>query len=151
MTPPPVDAAVRAADLLSRDPPRVPDRDAERTRQFAEAVKQVGKEAGVPVVDCWTPIDEAAKRDEGGLGKYLSDGLHLNAEGYKLVTAGEKPAAQRKRSAKLTLPSLSRAQKWQKSSPSNCPSCTGIDSSRTSPSESIRVESSALTGRKLWC
>lgn len=87
ITPPPVDAAVRAADLLSRDPPRVPDRDVEVTRQFAEAVKQVGAQLGVPVVDCWTAINDAAQR-EGGLDKYMADGLHLTAEGYKLVTAG---------------------------------------------------------------
>lgn len=88
ITPPPVDAEVRGRDLLARDPPRVPDRDAERTRLFAEAVKEVGKEAEIPAVDAWTRIDEAAKRD-GGLGKYLNDGLHLTAEGYKLVTIGE--------------------------------------------------------------
>lgn len=81
-----MDAETRANDLLSRDPPRVPDRDAERTRLFAEAVKEVGKEANAPTVDVWTRINEAAKRD--GLGKYLSDGLHLTAAGYELVTIG---------------------------------------------------------------
>lgn len=81
-----MDAETRGQDLLSRDPPRVPDRDAERTRLFAVAVIEVAKEAGVPVVDCWTRINEAAQRD--GLGKYLADGLHLTAAGYELVTIG---------------------------------------------------------------
>ncbi|ORY78422.1 SGNH hydrolase [Leucosporidium creatinivorum] len=91
ITPPPVDAEVRGADLMARDPPRVPDRDAERTRQFAEAVKEVGKEAEIPAVDAWSRINEAAERD-GGLTKYLNDGLHLTAEGYKLVTVGVSEA-----------------------------------------------------------
>lgn len=54
---------------------------------FAEAVKEVGLEAAVPCVDTWTVIMEAAK--EGGLEKYLADGLHLNPDGYALVTGGE--------------------------------------------------------------
>ncbi|GAA5978686.1 hypothetical protein JCM10908_004446 [Rhodotorula pacifica] len=87
ITPPPVDASVRNADLANRDPPRGPDRDAERTRQFAEAVKDVAHTSGLPVLDAWSLIDAAAKRD-GGLGKYLNDGLHLTTAGYQVVTEG---------------------------------------------------------------
>ena len=54
---------------------------------YAEAAKEVAKEAGVYAVDTWTAITQAAER-EGGLSKYLSDGLHLSGEGYKVVTAG---------------------------------------------------------------
>lgn len=87
LTPPPVDEPVRTLDLASRAVPLGPDRDAERTRLFAEAVKEVGREAGVPVVDTWTGIMQAAER-EGGLERYLVDGLHLSAEGYRVVFEG---------------------------------------------------------------
>lgn len=66
----------------------VPDREYERTHQFAEAVKQVAGERGIPSVDVWTAIADAAARD-GGLGRYLSDGLHLTADGYAIVTNGK--------------------------------------------------------------
>ncbi|GAA5854754.1 hypothetical protein JCM5353_007618 [Sporobolomyces roseus] len=85
ITPPPVDSNVRNNELTSRIPPRVPDRDSEMTRLYAEAVKQVGQEQKVHVVDVWTAIDTKAK-EAGGLAKYLSDGLHLTAEGYEVVT-----------------------------------------------------------------
>ena len=39
LTPPPVDAPVRNHELATRDYPRPPDRDSERTRSFAEAVQ----------------------------------------------------------------------------------------------------------------
>lgn len=58
------------------------------TRLYAEAVKQVAQEQKVHVVDVWTAIDTKA-RESGGLAKYLSDGLHLTAEGYEVVTFGK--------------------------------------------------------------
>ncbi|GAA6029483.1 hypothetical protein JCM8097_003702 [Rhodosporidiobolus ruineniae] len=86
ITPPPVDGNKRAADLLARDPPRQPDRDVARTREFARAVEEVAKEVGSPSVDVWTAIDEAAKEDGGKLDRFLSDGLHLTPAGYRVVT-----------------------------------------------------------------
>lgn len=89
ITPPPVDAEVRNAELASRDPPRVPDRDRKHTQAFAEAVKEVARDAQVPSVDVWTKITATAEQQDGGkLDRYLSDGLHLTAEGYRLVTEG---------------------------------------------------------------
>ncbi|GAA5903836.1 SGNH/GDSL hydrolase family protein [Sporobolomyces salmoneus] len=85
ITPPPVDADVRNNELTSRVPPRVPDRDSEMTRQYAQAVNEVAQQEGVHSVDVWTAIDEKAKA-EGGLEKYLSDGLHLTGAGYEVVT-----------------------------------------------------------------
>ncbi|GAA5845958.1 hypothetical protein JCM11251_002951 [Rhodosporidiobolus azoricus] len=88
LTPPPVDAESRNSELASRKPPRVPDRDAERTRQFAEAVKEVAKERGVPSVDVWSAVmKEAEEKDGGKLDRLLGDGLHLTPDGYKVVTA----------------------------------------------------------------
>lgn len=99
LTPPPVDDGTRNAELASRTPARVPDRDAERTRQFAEAVKEVGAQGKVPVVDVWGRIMQFARDNDGGkLDKYLSDGLHLTAEGYRIATAGASPSLSLSRS-----------------------------------------------------
>lgn len=82
VTPPPVNTYQRGADLHSRDPPKLLDRSFETTRKYAEAVVQVGSNEGVPVVDIWNAIYDAAGRDEKLLTRFLSDGLHLNADGY---------------------------------------------------------------------
>lgn len=47
--------AVRNNELISRTPSRVPDRDSERTRLFAEATKEVASELGVLSVVRSTP------------------------------------------------------------------------------------------------
>lgn len=88
LTPPPVDAEVRARDLLSRSPARAPDRSVENTHAFAQAVKDLGAARGLPVLDVWTAINDAAGRE--GFARYLSDGLHLTPEGYEIVSAGLK-------------------------------------------------------------
>ncbi|GAA6019620.1 hypothetical protein JCM11491_002828 [Sporobolomyces phaffii] len=85
VTPPPVNAHVRNAELTSRDPPRVPDRDAALTQAYADAVRLVAAQERLHVVDVWTAIDTKA-REDGGLEKYLYDGLHLSAAGYEIVT-----------------------------------------------------------------
>ena len=36
------------------------------------------------VADTWTKIFEAAGKEEKQLRKFLTDGLHLNAEGYQV-------------------------------------------------------------------
>jgi len=84
-TPPPINTYQRGADLAARDPPQQLDREFDVTRQYAEAVKGVGAEKGVPVLDVWTLLYEAAGRDERKLDKFMDDGLHLNAVGYELV------------------------------------------------------------------
>jgi len=57
------------------------------TRSYAEAVKEVGVQVGVPVADVWTEIWEAAGRDERALEQFLYDGLHLNAAGYEVKSS----------------------------------------------------------------
>jgi lysophospholipase L1-like esterase len=64
------------------------DRTWERTQAFAEAVKTVGNDKGVPVVDCWSYIWEAADKDEIKLEGFFTDGLHLNEEGYAVSRVG---------------------------------------------------------------
>jgi len=88
ITPPPVDEAARAKDLGSRDPPLEVDRTFDNTKAYANAVQEIGEKEGVPVVDAWTLIWEAAKQDPKELPKFLPDGLHLNADAYGLVYEG---------------------------------------------------------------
>lgn len=54
------------------------------TKSYAEAVKEVGAQLGVPVADVWTEIWEAAGRDERACEQFLNDGLHLNTAGYEV-------------------------------------------------------------------
>ncbi|KAI0317859.1 SGNH hydrolase-type esterase domain-containing protein [Amylostereum chailletii] len=84
LTPPPINTIQRGADLASRDPPKELDRLFGVTRAYADAVRELGKTEGVPVVDAWTKLWEAAAKEEGNLGGFLTDGLHLNERGYKV-------------------------------------------------------------------
>lgn len=88
ITPPPVNTHQWAEFQQSQDPPREQDRDNDKARQYADAVKEVGAMDGIPVVDVYTPLWEAAGQNERTLSKYLSDGLHLNADGYSFVYDG---------------------------------------------------------------
>ncbi|KAA1471292.1 SGNH hydrolase [Dentipellis sp. KUC8613] len=85
IAPPPVNTIQRGADLASREPARDLDRDFETTRQYAKEVLEVGAREGVPVVDIWTALWEAAGKEERGLERFLYDGLHLNEEGYRIA------------------------------------------------------------------
>ncbi|KAH8927864.1 SGNH hydrolase [Atractiella rhizophila] len=88
VTPPPISASMRAADLASRPIPMALDRTEERTKQFADAVLDVANELGEDValgVDVWSAIDTKI-RQTGRPELYLSDGLHLTVQGYQVVT-----------------------------------------------------------------
>ncbi|KIJ68948.1 hypothetical protein HYDPIDRAFT_105485 [Hydnomerulius pinastri MD-312] len=62
-----------------------PGRVFNETKSYAEAVKEVGAQIGVPVADVWTEIWEAAGRDEKSCENFLYDGLHLNGAGYEII------------------------------------------------------------------
>ncbi|KAH9857702.1 SGNH hydrolase [Lenzites betulinus] len=85
MTPPPVSTPLRARAQKAKEPPRELDREFGTTQAYAEAVGEVGRELGVPVVDLWGRLYEEAGRDEVGMERFLTDGLHLNEEGYAIV------------------------------------------------------------------
>ncbi|KAG8954694.1 hypothetical protein FRC04_011127 [Tulasnella sp. 424] len=86
ITPAPINEAVRAATLGSRDPPIALDRKSEVTKKYAEAVIKLGQELNVPVLDVYTPIWEATDNgDPKKLERYLYDGLHLSKEGYAVL------------------------------------------------------------------
>jgi len=63
-----------------------PTRTFNATQSYAEEVRKVGKKEGVPVVDAWNRIWEAAKKDKEAVKEFFTDGLHLNGAGYKVST-----------------------------------------------------------------
>ncbi|KAL1748110.1 SGNH hydrolase-type esterase domain-containing protein [Schizophyllum fasciatum] len=85
ITPPPVNTLQRGADLRARDPPKELDREFGVTATYAQAVRVVGKEEGVPVADVFQAIWSAAGEKEEELAKFLGDGLHLNKAGYEIM------------------------------------------------------------------
>ncbi|KAI0350079.1 SGNH hydrolase [Trametes cingulata] len=90
ITPPPVDPewwAKSVAELM-QSAVEPPDRSLEKSKEYAEAAKEVAGKEGVAVVDVWTQIWEAAGGNSGGLKEFLYDGLHLNEKGYGVVYEG---------------------------------------------------------------
>ncbi|KAG8745302.1 hypothetical protein FRC10_008319 [Ceratobasidium sp. 414] len=86
VTTPPINATQRNAELASRNPPIGPDRTHENTKAYAQAVIDVGKKRGVPVVDLWAALWKEAGETEKGLEALLPDGLHCNGASYKVST-----------------------------------------------------------------
>ena len=84
LTPPPLSETMWARRQAAKDPPRVLDRRFTVTRAYADAAREVAAEEGVHVVDVWSAIWKKAGEKEEGLAEYLSDGLHLTANGYKV-------------------------------------------------------------------
>lgn len=60
------------------------NRTNEAARAYAECIKDVGRETGTPVADIWSTIMDKVGRDDRDLSEFLGDGLHLNANGYKV-------------------------------------------------------------------
>jgi len=101
LTPPPVEETVLTEQLRAEDSPEG-IRKAKDAAEYAEAVREVGKEAGVAVLDVWTDFMKAAGWEGGdavlpgsiALGKdpvlagLLYDGLHLSDKGYRRVYNG---------------------------------------------------------------
>lgn len=82
-TPPPINGP----QWLAHRGDEQPDRDVEVTAKYAEATKDVAKKEKVAVVDVFTLLWNGAGKEEAKMNKYLSDGLHLNQEGYKVHAA----------------------------------------------------------------
>ena len=77
ITPPPIHAPSMRADMQ-------PTREFDNTKAYAHEVKKVGEAEGVPVVDAWTGIWEAAGKDREAVKAFLTDGLHLGKAGYEV-------------------------------------------------------------------
>ena len=78
-TPPPVHEEMWAAFREIE----TSDRTNQRAREYGDKVKQVGAEHDCHVVDNWEVL--MGGKDKNEFGKYLSDGLHLNESGNRLV------------------------------------------------------------------
>ncbi|KAG8714709.1 hypothetical protein FRC08_011539 [Ceratobasidium sp. 394] len=85
VTAPPINVTQRNTQLASRNPPLGPDRTHENTKAYAQAVIDVGKKRGVPVVDLWAALWKEARETEKGLEPLLPDGLHLSEASYKIL------------------------------------------------------------------
>lgn len=85
MSPPPVNTFQRLADLQSRPIPLDLDRNFETTKAYAKAVEGVARAKQVAFVDIWSVMWQGAGENESALSKYLIDGLHPNAEGYRVI------------------------------------------------------------------
>ncbi|KAJ2451294.1 hypothetical protein EV183_003703 [Coemansia sp. RSA 2336] len=86
ITPPPVSERLIRAKRAS--PPDIFSN--ERTAKYAEAAKQVAREAQVPFVDLYTEIETRVARKHGaskygGYEDYLYDGVHLGYSGHTLL------------------------------------------------------------------
>jgi lysophospholipase L1-like esterase len=78
-TPPPVHEEMWAAFKESE----TSDRTNARAREYGNKVKQVAAAHDCHVVDSWEVLSGSTNESE--FGKYLSDGLHLNESGNRLV------------------------------------------------------------------
>lgn len=93
---------------------RTHDRAPERTKEYAEAVTQLGEELGLPVADVWTPVDAEMRRlGPEKEGSVFTDGLHLNAGAYKHVVDGASKCTARSLvgSATVLFPDARRQQR----------------------------------------
>ncbi|KAL2205533.1 SGNH hydrolase [Sarocladium strictum] len=74
---------------------------ADRISSYAQVIRDIGKEEGVPVVDLWTAMMRKTGWKEGNegvlpgslsappameLGRLFNDGLHFTQEGYEIYT-----------------------------------------------------------------
>ncbi|KAI8323500.1 SGNH hydrolase [Martensiomyces pterosporus] len=78
-------------DLAKRYGQKV-KRKNEVTKMYAEAVKAVAQESGLPCVDLWSAIETRVKKMDDksplayeGYDTYLIDGVHLNGNGNELL------------------------------------------------------------------
>ncbi|XP_009603625.1 GDSL esterase/lipase At5g62930 [Nicotiana tomentosiformis] len=84
ITPPPVDEAGRfeqARSMYGDKAMELPERTNEVTGEYAKQCVELARELGLPSINLWSKMQET----EGWQKKFLSDGLHLTAEGNAIV------------------------------------------------------------------
>ncbi|OVA20739.1 Lipase [Macleaya cordata] len=84
ITPPPISEEGRkeyAQSLYGEKARKLSERTNEVTGVYAKQCVEVAKELGVPSINLWSKMQET----EGWQKKFLSDGLHLTAEGNAVV------------------------------------------------------------------
>ncbi|KAJ5896892.1 uncharacterized protein N7473_006291 [Penicillium subrubescens] len=97
ITPPPINEYQLEAFDIAKDTPH-PSRTAHTTKVYAEAAKEVGAALNVPVADIWSSFMSTVGWKEGQpligsrdapdnekFGSLFTDGLHLTADGYRIV------------------------------------------------------------------
>lgn len=77
ITPPPIHVPSMRADMQVT-------REFDNTKAYADEVKKIGEAEGVPVVDAWTGVWDAAGRDREAVKAFFTDGLHLGKAGYEV-------------------------------------------------------------------
>ncbi|KAK4502373.1 hypothetical protein PRZ48_005798 [Zasmidium cellare] len=96
ITPPPIDERRCRENDFVHD---IPVRKAKDTAKYAQAVRELGEELGLQVLDLWTVmIHKAGGRESDAepvgsidvplnevLRSFVRDGLHLSPEGYKVL------------------------------------------------------------------
>ncbi|KAM7471297.1 hypothetical protein LguiA_009480 [Lonicera macranthoides] len=84
ITPPPIDEEGRkeyARSLYGEKAMEQPERTNKVAGVYAKKCIELAKELGLPSIDLWSKMQET----EGWQKKFLSDGLHLTAEGNAIV------------------------------------------------------------------
>jgi isoamyl acetate esterase len=81
ITPPPVYEPLLGEMNRQKGKPMIFDRSNANTMKYAEAVKDIGMEHGLVVVDLFTVLHGHESANENTRREFLSDGLHLNAKG----------------------------------------------------------------------
>ncbi|EGP89416.1 unnamed protein product [Zymoseptoria tritici ST99CH_3D1] len=101
ITPPPVDERMCLANDKANDPsyPDVIKRKADITAKYAAAVRDIGREEGIKVIDFWSAlilhsggsVEDAVPTGSMELPRnvklqaFLRDGLHLSPAGYRVL------------------------------------------------------------------
>ncbi|KAK8521468.1 hypothetical protein V6N12_005371 [Hibiscus sabdariffa] len=84
ITPPPIDEERRleyARATYGEEAMKLLDRTNENAGVYAKGCVEVGGELGIPSINIWSKMQET----DGWQKKYLSDGLHLTAQGNAVV------------------------------------------------------------------
>ncbi|KAL5772276.1 hypothetical protein ACOSP7_011876 [Xanthoceras sorbifolium] len=81
ITPPPIDEEERLKHPYVENPLGLPERTNEAAGAYAKACIEVAGERGIPVIDLWTKMQQFPDWQK----VCLSDGLHLNQTGNKVV------------------------------------------------------------------
>ncbi|MQM18532.1 hypothetical protein Taro_051526 [Colocasia esculenta] len=81
ITPPPIDEDGRLRHPFAENPSGLPERTNESAGAYANACVAVAMEANVPVVDLWSKMQLFLGWEKA----FLRDGLHLTADGNRIV------------------------------------------------------------------
>ena len=103
-------ARARGAEVILMTPnaisPGDPLRPPARVAEYAEIVRQAGRELGVQVVDCFRVYEAIRAADPWAWTRMMSDSIHPNMRGHKIFAAEAAFAVSGRRPALEDLPPL---------------------------------------------